>query len=205
MPGLTANPCFAHLHALLAPAGVVQFCQGSVPDESSGTCLDDNARAWLVAMYALHGDPDQPYARAIGDTTANFVAAAQLASGRFHNLADITGRFTDDIGSEDSFGRALWACGVGARCAPVERRSPSSCARSSGQAKSSGPDHCSRAAAESIQPTSSSQSAAANGRSTSSGRSSGAVALTYGWMDTQGTPRRTRPFSITYAQTRPGR
>jgi hypothetical protein len=121
MPGLTANPCFAHLHALLAPAGVVQFCQGSVPDESSGTCLDDNARAWLVAMYALHGDPDQPYARAIGDTTANFVAAAQLASGRFHNLADITGRFTDDIGSEDSFGRALWACGVGARCAPVER------------------------------------------------------------------------------------
>lgn len=119
MPSLSANPSFAHLHALLSPAGVVQFSRGSTPDPSSGTCLDDNARAWLVAIYALRADPDQPYARALGDTAANFVAAAQHPDGHFHNFADITGRFTDDIGSEDSFGRAIWACGVAACCAPV--------------------------------------------------------------------------------------
>jgi hypothetical protein len=119
MPSLSANPSFAHLHALLSPAGVVQFSRGSIPDLSSGTCLDDNARAWLVAMYALRADPEQPYARIIGDTAGNFVATAQHPDGHFHNFADITGSFTDDIGSEDSFGRAIWACGVAAVCAPV--------------------------------------------------------------------------------------
>jgi hypothetical protein len=118
---LTTTPSFAHLHALLGPAGVMQFSRGAIPDPSSGTCLDDNARAWLVAIYALRADPEQPYARMVGDTAANFVAAAQLPDGRFHNFAEITGRFTDDVGSEDSYGRTIWACGVAARCAPVPR------------------------------------------------------------------------------------
>jgi hypothetical protein len=121
MPSLSANPSFAHLNAMLSPAGVVQFGRGSTPDLSSGTCLDDNARAWLVAIYALRADPEQPYARIVGDTVANFVSAAQHPDGSFHNFADINGRFTDDIGSEDSFGRAIWACGVAAVCAPVLR------------------------------------------------------------------------------------
>lgn len=121
MPSLTTTPSFTHLHALLGPAGVMQFSRGSTPDPSSGTCLDDNVRAWLVAIYALRTDPEQPYARMIGDAAANFVVAAQHPDGRFHNFAEITGRFTDDIGSEDSFGRTIWACGVAARCAPVQR------------------------------------------------------------------------------------
>jgi hypothetical protein len=106
---------------MLGPAGVVQFSRGSTPDRSSGTCLDDNARAWLVAIYALRADPDQPYARLVGDAAAKFVAAAQLPDGQFHNFADIDGRFTDDVGSEDSYGRTIWACGVAARCAPEQQ------------------------------------------------------------------------------------
>ncbi|HEY5096110.1 MAG TPA: hypothetical protein VII69_13420 [Candidatus Eremiobacteraceae bacterium] len=104
---------------MLRPAGVLQFSRGSSPDPSSGTCLDDNARAWLVAIYALRADPEQPYAKSVGDAAANFVAIAQHPDGFFHNFADVNGRFTDDVGSEDSFGRALWACGVAARCAPM--------------------------------------------------------------------------------------
>lgn len=119
MPSVSANPSFAHLNALLRPAGVLQFSRGSMPDPSSGTCLDDNARAWLVAIHALRADPEQPYAKSIGDAAANFVAIAQHPDGSFHNFADVDGNFTDDVGSEDSFGRALWACGVAARCAPV--------------------------------------------------------------------------------------
>ena len=121
VPGSSTNPSFAHLHALLGPAGVTQFSRGATPDPSSGTCLDDNVRAWLVAMYALRSDPEQPYAHVIGDTAAAFVTAAQLPDGRFHNFADFDGRFTDVIGSEDSFGRTIWACGVNARCAPIAK------------------------------------------------------------------------------------
>jgi hypothetical protein len=117
---LTTIPSFTHLHALLGPAGVTQFSRGATPDPLSGTCLDDNARAWLVSIYALRAEPEQPYARIIGDTVAKFVAASQRPDGRFHNFADFEGNFTDDIGSEDSFGRTMWACGVTSRCAPVE-------------------------------------------------------------------------------------
>ncbi|HEY7982332.1 MAG TPA: hypothetical protein VID19_12690 [Candidatus Eremiobacteraceae bacterium] len=120
-PILTTNPSFTHLHALLGPAGVIQFSRGTAPDPTSGTCLDDNARAWIVAIYALRADPEQPYARLIGDAAAQFVADAQRQDGRFHNFADVSGRFTDDVGSEDSFGRTIWACGIAARCAPVKQ------------------------------------------------------------------------------------
>jgi hypothetical protein len=106
---------------MLGPAGVTQFSKGTTPDPASGTCLDDNARAWIVAIYALRADPDQPYARVIGETAAKFVADAQRPDGRFHNFADVSGRFTDDVGSEDSFGRTIWACGVAARCAPLKQ------------------------------------------------------------------------------------
>ncbi len=118
-PHLAVNPSFEHLRALLGPAGIVQFARGSVPDPGSGTCLDDNVRAWIVAVLALRNDPEQPYARLIGDAAAAFVRAAVRPDGLFRNFADINGNFLEDIGSEASSGRAIWACGVAAACASV--------------------------------------------------------------------------------------
>jgi len=114
-----ANPSFEHLKALLGPAGVVQFARGAVPDPGTGTCLDDNVRAWIVSVLALRNDPEQPYARLIGDTAAEFVRAAALPNGLFRNFADIDGNFLEACGSEASCGRAVWACGVAAACGPV--------------------------------------------------------------------------------------
>jgi hypothetical protein len=115
----TANPSFEHLKALLGPAGVAQFARGADPDPESGTCLDDNVRAWIVAVLALRNDPDQPYARLIGDTAATFVRAALRPDGLFRNFADIDGNFLEAVGSEASCGRTVWACGIAASCAPV--------------------------------------------------------------------------------------
>jgi len=103
----------------MVPAGMIQFGDGRVPDLSSGTCLDDNARVWLVTMFALSADAAFPYAREAGDAAVGFVADAHRPDGLFHNFADASGRFVDQIGSEDSFGRAIWACGVAAGSAVV--------------------------------------------------------------------------------------
>jgi hypothetical protein len=103
----------------MSSAGIVQFCRGAIADERSGTCLDDNARVWLVAIAALCRDPGDPEARAAGDTALRFLRRAQRPDGLFHNLASIDGGFLDEVGSEDSFGRAVWACGVAARCTTV--------------------------------------------------------------------------------------
>jgi len=114
-----ARVSLGHLRSMMGPAGIVQFSHGRTPDSSSGTCLDDNARVWIVAMAALSSEPRRVTAREIGDTAAEFLVRAQLPDGRFHNLADVRGRYTDDVGSEDSIGRAIWACGTAACCAPL--------------------------------------------------------------------------------------
>lgn len=113
------RPSVEHLRAMMSPSGIVQFAQGRTPDYASGTCVDDNARAWLVAMYALSVDPAYRHMRDIGDTAAEFVLRAQRPDGLFHNMADALGRHIDEIGSQDSIGRAVWACGTAARSSVV--------------------------------------------------------------------------------------
>lgn len=108
-----------HFRRLMAPAGIVQFARGESPDQRSGTCLDDNVRAWLAAVHVM-ARPDAPaFAREIGDRAAAFVTAAQRDDGWFHNMADIDGQHLDVVGSEDSIGRTIWAAGTAARCSTV--------------------------------------------------------------------------------------
>ncbi len=114
------SPSFTHLRRLMSPAGIIQFSNGSEPDLASGTCTDDNARAWIVAMYALALDERHPAALEFGDRAMRFLTSAQRPDGAFHNMADAEGAFLDNVGSEDSIGRAVWACGLASRCAPIE-------------------------------------------------------------------------------------
>lgn len=49
-----------------------------------------------------------------------FLADAQLSDGRFHNFMSYDRRWLDDVGSDDSCGRAIWSLGFGVRFAPLE-------------------------------------------------------------------------------------
>jgi hypothetical protein len=97
--------------------GMVQFAAGDKPDLTHGYCLDDNARAFLVALLVTHVDSANTSARTIGTSSLSFMEVCRRSDGRFHNLMDADGKFTDEVGSQDSLGRLIWACGVGARCA----------------------------------------------------------------------------------------
>ena len=112
-------PSFAHLRALCDRFGVVQFAKDGVKDLDSGYCLDDNARALLTAVAALQLDPSLGDARFVGNAAVEFVRSSQRPDGLFHNVMDKEGRFTDETGSEEATGRALWACGYALRWAPV--------------------------------------------------------------------------------------
>lgn len=111
-------PSFAHCRAMFDRHGMVQFAEGAVKDLDSGYCLDDNARALIVAVAALRVNPTDAEADAIGRAALRFVARSQRPDGSFHNLMNRHGKFTDEVGSEDSIGRAIWACSLTARCAP---------------------------------------------------------------------------------------
>lgn len=97
-----------HLERLTDCFGIVQHANHALPDYRTGYTTDDNARALVVAVkhHRLHGDPPS---RDLAARYLAFLLFAQRADGRFHNFIGYDRRPADEIGSEDSLGRALWA------------------------------------------------------------------------------------------------
>ena len=98
--------------------GIVQHAVLDVPNRSTGYCTDDVARGFIVACLAAAHDRLRDDAFKLARTYLSFLHDAQLPDGRFHNFMAFDRTWLDEVGSEDSIGRAIWALGVGVRCAP---------------------------------------------------------------------------------------
>src|SRR4029079_4196383 len=100
-----------HLLSLCDDTGLFQHAVHTVPDRSHGYCVDDNARALLVAC-ALNASGEQPLPDALPARLAAFIQHAWNPDPkRFRNCMSFERRWLEAIGSEDSHGRALWALG----------------------------------------------------------------------------------------------
>lgn len=113
-----------HLLCMCDDTGLFQHAVHSVPDRSHGYCVDDNARALLLACVL--NDAGEP--RLTEALTARFASFVQHAwnpdTRRFRNFMSFDRRWLEDAGSEDSHGRTLWALGECARSdmSPSRRR-----------------------------------------------------------------------------------
>ena len=113
-----------HFLSMCDDIGLFQHAVHSVPDRAHGYCVDDNARALLLAC-ALNEPGEKPLADAL---TARFAAFVQHAwnpdTKRFRNFMGFDRTWLEDRGSEDSHGRSLWALGECARrdASPSRRR-----------------------------------------------------------------------------------
>ena len=123
-PPAVPEPRTEHLLAMCDDTGLLQHAIHSVPDRAHGYCVDDNARALLLAC-AVHsnGEPLLP-----DRLTGNFASFIQHAwnpgNQRFRNFMSYDRRWLEASGSEDSHGRTLWALGECARsdASPSRRR-----------------------------------------------------------------------------------
>jgi glycosyltransferase involved in cell wall biosynthesis len=104
-----------HLLSLCDSTGIVQHAVHSVADRTHGYCVDDNARALLLAT-ALSSSGEGPLPEAL---TARFAAFVHHAwnpdTRRFRNFMSYERRWLEETGSEDSHGRTLWALAECAR------------------------------------------------------------------------------------------
>jgi glycosyltransferase involved in cell wall biosynthesis len=100
-----------HLLRLTDDTGVIQHATFSVPARASGYCVDDNARALIVALHAA-GPSGSSDAKRLISTYLAFLHASQTREGRFRNQMSYARSFSDDHESEDCTGRALWALGT---------------------------------------------------------------------------------------------
>lgn len=111
--GLYKFPKFklTHLLNLTDDTGVIQHAKHSISDRATGYTLDDNARALIVAVrsYALFRDAQS---FELTKKYLSFISYCQRKDGMFHNLIGYDRIFLDKIGSEDCYGRAIWALGT---------------------------------------------------------------------------------------------
>jgi glycosyltransferase involved in cell wall biosynthesis len=114
----------SHFLSMCDDTGVFQHAVHSVPDRSHGYCVDDNARALLLAC-ALNNPGEQRLSEVL---TARFAAFVQHAwnpeTKRFRNFMGFNRAWLEETGSEDSHARTLWALGECARrdASPSRRR-----------------------------------------------------------------------------------
>ena len=103
-----------HFQSMCDSTGLMQHAVHCVPDRSHGYCVDDNARALMLACELQWlGDNRLPDV-----LTTRFAAFIQHAwnpdTSRFRNFMSYDRRWLEDRGSEDSHGRTLLAL---AQCA----------------------------------------------------------------------------------------
>lgn len=105
-----ALPGLAAVFEMTDATGMLQHSIGVVPDRNHGYCIDDNARALILMNLAEGIDADERRARSI--VFASFMQHAwNPEARRFRNFMRFDRTWCEDIGSEDSNGRALWALG----------------------------------------------------------------------------------------------
>jgi len=107
-----------HLRNMTDSTGLLQHAVYTVPDRFHGYCIDDNARALIVAAqhYELYKDDS---VIPLMKTYLSFIHYAfNPETKQFRNFMGYDRQWLEDSGSEDSQARTLWGLGVMVRCAP---------------------------------------------------------------------------------------
>lgn len=104
----------SHLRNMTDDTGMLQHAIFSLPNNLEGYTTDDNARA-LVATSLLNKLPsyqNSEHAALSHRYLAFLWFAFHETTGRFRNFLSYDREWQEDVGSEDSHGRALWALGT---------------------------------------------------------------------------------------------
>ncbi len=103
-----------HLERLTDDTGIMQHAIYAVPDRRHGYSIDDQARALIVVL--AHANlagckraPERAY------VYAAYLQHAASPSGGFHNFLSFGRTWLDERGSDDCYGRAIWALGYAQR------------------------------------------------------------------------------------------
>lgn len=101
----------SHIFRLTDKTGIIQHAKYGIPNLKEGYCLDDNARAVILAVKAYRRYKD-PQILELLPVYLSFINYMQREDGLFRNFLNFRREFLEDIGSEDAFGRTIWALGM---------------------------------------------------------------------------------------------
>lgn len=99
-----------HIKRLTDDTGIIQHAKFGIPNLKEGYCLDDNARALLMVLMAYRQTRDKEILE-LAPIYLSYIHYMQNKDGSFRNFLSFNRNFLDEVGSEDSFGRTIWALG----------------------------------------------------------------------------------------------
>lgn len=109
-----------HLCRLTDDTGLLQHATYGIPDRRHGYSTDDVGRGLVVALQ-FYEQYQESRALRLAENYLSFLTYAQREDGRFHGFMNYERKFTDEVGSEDTQGRALWGLGCAVALGPNER------------------------------------------------------------------------------------
>ena len=102
-----------HLYRLSDSTGIIQHARFHLPFYEEGYCTDDNARALILTMWLKDAGQHDRRIDQLADTYMAFLNYACSPEKRqFRNFMSYDRRWLEEVGSEDSTGRAIWALGT---------------------------------------------------------------------------------------------
>jgi glycosyltransferase involved in cell wall biosynthesis len=109
-PEIMPSFSMAHIRRLTDDTGIVQHAKYGIPNLKEGYCLDDNARALIMVMLAYKQNKDK-VALDLLPIYLSYIQYMQNDDGDFRNFLSYRREYLDEVGSDDSFGRTIWALG----------------------------------------------------------------------------------------------
>jgi hypothetical protein len=99
-----------HIFMLTDDTGILQHSKFGVPDPTHGYTTDDNARALIMAILLYERYKKKKYLDLVY-RYSSFLLNAQNGDGKFKNFMGYDRKWLETEGSEDCFGRCVWAMG----------------------------------------------------------------------------------------------
>ena len=115
-PEIMPKFSLTHVLRLTDDTGIVQHAKYGIPNLKEGYCLDDNSRALIMALMAYQRNKTKE-AFELLPVYLSFIHYMQTEDGNFRNFLSFSRQYLDEVGSEDSFGRTVWALGYLIGCA----------------------------------------------------------------------------------------
>jgi len=115
-PEIMPKFSLTHVLRLTDDTGIVQHAKYGIPNLKEGYCLDDNARALIMALMAYQRNKSKE-AFELLPVYLSYIHYMQTEDGNFRNFLSFNRQYLDEVGSEDSFGRTVWALGHLIGCA----------------------------------------------------------------------------------------
>lgn len=115
-PEILPKFSLTHVIRLTDDTGIVQHAKYGIPNLKEGYCLDDNARALIMALMAYQRNKSKE-AFELLPVYLSYIHYMQREDGNFRNFLSFDRNYLDEVGSEDSFGRTIWSLGYLINCA----------------------------------------------------------------------------------------